>query len=309
MSSSTFPARQTRSRTRAENQPAASSSATEERTFSELQFPSSFLLDQPITFCPSLLTTTNTELAKDEIALLRFKQKKLRGTDISVEFSSRPHLRNAVKATLTFAQEECGTAVCIDSTGLLLTCAHCVAESREDLDLERKHWLLFQSGRAVQATCVLWEEKRDLALLRIVSAQDDTDSGTTTAARPAPKFPYMHIAPTAPLLRAKLLCIGAPGSEDLESTVPGAKTAYPVLTATSGHFQGLAKGQDVHDNSDIGALMHDCWTYWGHSGAPLVETIEGGLVGVHSSWDEETGMRRGVSWEAIRGLFSTAITV
>ena len=43
--------------------------------------------------------------------------------------------------------------------------------------------------------------------------------------------------------------------------------------------------------------MHDAWTYWGHSGAPLVSAEAGPdgwkLVGVHSSWDEGSGMRRG----------------
>lgn len=48
--------------------------------------------------------------------------------------------------------------------------------------------------------------------------------------------------------------------------------------------------------------MHDCWTYWGHSGAPLLERRTGQLVGLHSSWDEETGMRRGVGCEAIAGF-------
>lgn len=45
--------------------------------------------------------------------------------------------------------------------------------------------------------------------------------------------------------------------------------------------------------------MHDCWTYWGHSGAPILEVNKGTLVGLHSSWDEETGMRRGVGGVAI----------
>lgn len=55
----------------------------------------------------------------------------------------------------------------------------------------------------------------------------------------------------------------------------------------------------AQDNSEIGALMHDCWTYWGHSGAPLVEVRSGLLVGLHSSWDEDTDMRRGIGGEAI----------
>lgn len=59
-----------------------------------------------------------------------------------------------VKPTLVFAQYEAGTAVCISSTGLLLTCAHCVAESEEELDLDASHWLIFASGQVVSAKYV-----------------------------------------------------------------------------------------------------------------------------------------------------------
>jgi V8-like Glu-specific endopeptidase len=47
--------------------------------------------------------------------------------------------------------------------------------------------------------------------------------------------------------------------------------------------------------------MHGCWTYWGHSGAPLLDA-NGKLVGLHSSWDDTTAMRRGVPLEAIRAF-------
>lgn len=61
----------------------------------------------------------------------------------------------------------------------------------------------------------------------------------------------------------------------------------------------MANAQGVQDNSEIGALMHDCWTDWGHSGAPLVERGSGSCTGMHSSWDDDTGMRRAVAWEVI----------
>lgn len=83
----------------------------------------------------------------------------------------------------------------------------------------------------------------------------------------------------------------------------GVETGYEVLCVSEGRFRGYAEGQDVQDTEEIGALMHSYWTYWGQSGAPLVEkTARMGerLVGVHSSWDDETGMRRGVGVEAIR---------
>lgn len=62
----------------------------------------------------------------------------------------------------------------------------------------------------------------------------------------------------------------------------------------------MVSGQDPNDNEEIGSLMHDAWTYWGHSGAPLLlRGGEGGLVGLHSIWDEGTGMRHGVPAAAI----------
>jgi hypothetical protein len=96
-----------------------------------------------------------------------------------------------------------------------------------------------------------------------------------------------------------LACIGHPGSEDLQTSIPGIKTNFDVLHRSTGRFRGYAKGQNLQDNSEIGALKHDCWTYWGRSGAPLVDQLTGELVGIHSSWDEMTGMRRGIAWEAI----------
>ncbi|KAK0657840.1 AT hook domain-containing protein family protein, partial [Cercophora newfieldiana] len=201
--------------------------------------------------------------------------------------------------TLVFAQPEAGTAVCIHPSGLLLTCSHCIAETSSDLDLDKIHYLLFASGVVVAAKCIAWDGKRDLALLRITTAQvypsSSSFSTSTTSA-----FPFVEIANEPPNPNTNLICTGHPGSEDLECPKPGVPTGYDILHVSRGKFRGYAEGQDVHDNEEIGALMHDCWTYWGHSGAPLVEVNTGKLVGVHSSWDDETGMRRGVGVEAIR---------
>jgi hypothetical protein len=214
-----------------------------------------------------------------------------------------------------------GTAICISEKGLILTCAHCVAESAEDLDMTKVWILLFSSGRIVQAKTVHWDEKRDLAFLRVIGAQaypfcDQPSIKPPRQPKSGPfrelhsyfAFPYVRLAESAPKMNAKLLCIGHPGSEDLETSIAGVATGYDILHISQGRFRGYARGQDRQDNSEIGALRHDCWTYWGHSGAPLVEKATeesarseaGRLVGMHSSWDEETGMRRGVGWEALR---------
>ncbi|KAK0818665.1 hypothetical protein LTR75_002579 [Friedmanniomyces endolithicus] len=197
---------------------------------------------------------------------------------------------------------EAGTAVCVSSSGLLLTCSHCVAESEGVLDLAKDQWLLFADGRVVKATCVGYDGRRDLALLQTVAAQSPRQLDPTTAnVTEMSAFPATALAETPPRRNVSLFCIGHPGSEDFEVDTPGVATGYDVLHIGEGRYRGLAVGQDVHDNSDIGALKHDCWTYWGHSGAPLIND-QGLLVGLHSSWDDSTGMRRGVGWEAVKAF-------
>ncbi|KAH7241000.1 trypsin-like cysteine/serine peptidase domain-containing protein [Fusarium redolens] len=193
-----------------------------------------------------------------------------------------------VDATFVFAQSEAGTAVCISPDGVLLTCAHCVAEEPSELTANPSCVLVSSNGKVVSTTVVAWDPIRDLALLLIDKAE--------LHHRP---FPYAYIASSPPKFNSKLLCIGHPGSEDLEAERSGVKTEYDTLVLSEGTFCGLDKDQDPQDNSEIGALKHSCWTYWGHSGAGLFDRKTGALVGVHSSWDDETGMRRGVPLEAV----------
>jgi len=37
-------------------------------------------------------------------------------------------------------------------------------------------------------------------------------------------------------------------------------------------------------------MLHSCWTYWGHSGAPLFDE-RGHVVALHCAWDDRTGIR------------------
>jgi hypothetical protein len=266
-----------------------------------------------IRILPSVLNSQSAELTKAELALLNAKQYQLRHSKTQTwlkSSSGKEKLSSAVRATLVFAQEEAGTAVCISSSGLLLTCSHCVAESPEELDQpgSKGKWLLFASGQVVLAKCVAWDPRRDLALLQITAAQPESQSANphalpacdNTVSASILSFPFVMLAGFPPRLRAALVCIGHPGSEDLEVAQPGVKTGYDTLHVSTGVYRGCAPDQDLNDNSEIGALKHDCWTYWGHSGAPLVEQSTGRLIGLHSSWDEKTGTRRGVPIEAIQ---------
>jgi S1-C subfamily serine protease len=268
----------------------------------------------PIAILLSVLTTQSTGLSRKALAALQLKRRELslsssQTTTFIADLARKPTpssatLTAAARATLVFAQHEAGTAVCISPSGLILTCAHCVADTAEEYAAGKPHWLLFSSGQVVRAKCVAWDSRRDLALLRTTAAEKTPRSPPSTSS-----FPFATISRQPPLIPRKkqatrLLCIGHPGSEDLEAPESSTVTAtnYDVLHVSYGHYHGLASVQDVQDNSEIGALQHDCWTYWGHSGAPLIDAESGEVIGLHSSWDDETGMRRGVAWEALKAF-------
>ncbi|KAF3904592.1 hypothetical protein ABW21_db0203602 [Orbilia brochopaga] len=276
--------------------------------------PAASNLPYNITTLPpsSSLTTKLTGLPKRDLTLLQHKQRLLQQqtSATSSSWSSLTAVQQAaLSATLVFAQSEAGTAFCISPTGVLLTCSHCVAEvedgavvSVEDIGVK---YLLFADGRVVAARCIAYDGIRDLALLQITAAQPALTSSPSLLSGGSIHennvFPYLKISPTAPNVPLRLFCIGHPGSEDLESATPR-KTNYDILHISTGRYRGVAEHANVHDNSTIGALMHDCWTYWGHSGAPLCRGKDGVVVGVHSSWDEGCGMRRGIHWAAITGF-------
>ena len=233
-------------------------------------------------------------------------------------------MRAALDATLIFAQHEAGTAVCIDAAGWVLTCAHCIANTDSDWRNNRK-WLLYYTGEAVQVECRAWDPKRDLALLKIIAVESqnelarfpnrneksndkdnigdnaaDADVNKATAEPKPPTFPFIQLSAHSPPPASNLpiICIGQPGRDDLESPT-GGPTRYHLIETSEGVLRGMIAGVDPQDNADIGALKHDAWTYWGHSGAPLLRACDGKLVGLHSSWDEKTGMRHGVPVVAI----------
>ncbi|KAM0561470.1 hypothetical protein ACHAPJ_003353 [Fusarium lateritium] len=277
--------RQTRSSTRQKLSPTASLSTKTQTSNPSSRKPT--IEDLPPTQSLSCLsrlkgpfTSKRTWLASHTIPL---PQDVLR----SLVVSPKTYL-NPVDATYLFARSDAGTAVCISPDGVLLTCAHCVAEKASELATTPLHTLISSSGKLVSANVIAWDPIRDLALLLINQAE-----------LPHRPFPHARIASFPPRFNTKLLCVGHPGSEDLQAETQGVKTGYDPLVLSEGTFRGLAQGQDPQDNSCIGALKHNCWTYWGHSGAGLFDRKTGVLVGVHSSWDEVTGMRRGVPLEAV----------
>jgi len=146
----------------------------------------------------------------------------------------------------------------------------------------------------VLAICEVWDVRRDLALARIVAIEHESVGECLV-----PRFAAVKIAEQVPGVRVRIVCFGQPGRDDLEAK-DRRRTTYNLVEVSKGQLRGLVEGKDPQDNEDMGALMHDAWTYWGHSGAPLVKRADGALVGLHSSWDDETAMRHGIPWVAIR---------
>ncbi|KAJ7739331.1 trypsin-like cysteine/serine peptidase domain-containing protein [Mycena metata] len=241
-------------------------------------------------------------LQPSELALLRAKQRKL-STNASSTLKSVPNSiqRNALEATLIFAQYEAGSAVSIDRSGWVLTCAHCFGDTEEEYQQSSKRrWLLFYTGLAVQVECRAWDLTRDLALLRIIAVECDGAE--------VPAFQFLLPAASAPAKGTRVVCIGQPGQDDLEST-SARRTKYHLIEISEGVFRGMVPGADPQDNAEIGTLKHDAWTYWGHSGAPLIDAEDGTLIGLHSSWDDQTAMRHGVPHAAIKAFLDIHLNV
>lgn len=258
-------------------------------------------------------------------------------------------LRRAFDATVIFAQYEAGTGVCISSSGLILTCAHCCcpepsSNSRRPPSSPPKKFILFSDGSIYLAQVVKADHTMDVALLQVIGVYDSLNcsvyqvdsavfSGYGESAAPDRSFTHARseasqsshgssgseemvkspaIATTLSLpftvlardvgLNERLFCVGQPGRDDLESDVER-KTDYQLIHISKGRFQHCLPG-DLCDNREIGKLQHSCWTYWGHSGAPLL-TTRGEVAGLHSSWDDETLTRHGVHVTALKHFFDT----
>jgi hypothetical protein len=201
-------------------------------------------------------------------------------------------------------QPAAGTAVLL-SPRLALTCAHCVSaegdapESADSEDSEasasegaaptrvgRLKLLLTFSGAVLAARCVAVDEGADLALLRVEAA----------GGGPLPEaFPRVLRACERSPWGARVVCNGNPSEFNGEAARETRIRFAPPVFHTSG---GRLVGATASAQRGLGGSEHTCWTYWGHSGAPLLDA-EGRVVGLHNSWDPGTGTRHAVTGEAV----------
>jgi len=184
---------------------------------------------------------------------------------------------------------------------------------------------MFPSGRMFFAECVAVVEDSDgnmdtavVLLVREVAANDfPTTSGASTSAgkeesQKAAKvhalvcvdyasLPAAGVAHTAVTSGARLFCVGNPSSINLESTSESSNEFEPPTWHTS---VGTCQGYMAARNG--GRLQHSCWTYWGHSGAPLFNQ-DGEVTGLHSSWDQDSGMREGQKLRHLHAAIRAAL--
>ena len=202
-------------------------------------------------------------------------------------------LLNAFEASVIFSQEEGGSGSCIDESGIILTCCHVLEDRIGKVKVGRRKYGVFMSGLTFLAEAIALDEKADIAVMKIIKSESSKGVQVLT-------FPFVALAEEGENKKnQRCYCVGQPFPYDLEGEdgEDGEKMDWELVTTTRGRIKRVMAG-DVLDNFEIGKLVHDAWTYWGHSGAPLYDT-NGCIIGMHSSWDDETCNRHGVALAAL----------
>jgi hypothetical protein len=244
-----------------------------------------------------------------------------------------------------FVQSGSGTGVHIGD-GLVLTCAHVVdarddaSDTMPDSRLGREKVVVFPSERAFLTRCVSCVESadglKDVAVMQIlheIPLSSSFQSSTKQSKPPLALPPASRVSTTPAELGARIFCIGNPSNVDLESLNGGDSEFEPPTwhasvgeclgyvdpeiqtlvdaqrergrAPTRGELARISNPEPVGSTKG-GYLQHSCWTYWGHSGAPIFNE-EGCVVGIHCAWDDGTGMRHGQKLAHLQQALSTVV--
>ena len=177
--------------------------------------------------------------------------------------------------------------------GLLLTCAHCISHDDDDDDEDsneapqrvgRVKELVTARGLTFGARCVATDESSDVALLRILPSE--------TLPASLGSLPLADALDKDAASRLPVLAVGNPYDWDLERP-EGArprKNGFTAFWVSGGRLEGVLDAATAK-RKGLGAQKHGAWTYWGHSGCPLVSG-KGEVVAMHNSWDATNKAQR-----------------
>ena len=223
-------------------------------------------------------------------------------------------LQRAMKVCVHIADTDSYGSGCYIGKRYILSCDHCVWSRRKDgsddaeesqrTEFPHQEVLFITSqGTFLRANNVETNEEYDVSILKI-NEHDKTALQELEGGLAETKTETVPIA-TAREGKKKtpLFCIGNPADFDLESVGEQTPTDFWPFTISTGY----AKGYDAIRKPGLGLLKHTCWTYWGHSGAPLFKYADNPLgfeiIGVHTSWDENNNaMRHGAAADEILSL-------
>jgi len=208
--------------------------------------------------------------------------------------ASKDLRERVLRASVNMAPSGSGVVVLRNARRVLvLTCAHCVPRC----DVGALNVVVAADGSVATSVCVAVDEVADVALLEMSVKPDSILEVLPVADLAAADF-------AASLPRNVLVC-GNPVS-------PGRSGhRYLPFQFSTGTAEQVAKG-DIDPavpnrgfgyGAELGGLKHNAWTFWGHSGSPLVDTASGEVVGIHNSWDPSNGKRHAVSLPIIRRFF------
>ncbi len=188
--------------------------------------------------------------------------------------------------------DEFGTAVCISEKGYILTCSHAAPPFEDDNNKESLY--IFQNGEIVKALTLEKDDQLDLALLKIIEIYEN-GKFTKIENFPQKKFNYskIKISSLNEKIGENVFCIGNPCFTMYDDDGKLENNKYKPFWISFGKIKGYIK-DGIYCKNDLGPLIHSCWTYWGHSGAPIFNT-NGKIVGMHNSWNEKNANRHGNS--------------
>mmetsp|Transcript_14797 Transcript_14797/g.16867 ORF Transcript_14797/g.16867 Transcript_14797/m.16867 type:complete len:374 (+) Transcript_14797:144-1265(+) len=197
--------------------------------------------------------------------------------------------------------------------GLILTCAHCVThddygdddDDRDDLKIGRIVELVNAKGETFGSVCIQSSSSLDVALLQIPKKEYYINLGALNLAKEMDE----HL-----LNGLDIFALGNPCDIDLEACDEDDERSKRKNKRNMNRFnpfhvsQGkLTKRLSVAEAKakGLGRQIHSAWTYWGHSGCPLVSVRNIGgqisicIVGIHNSWDDRNGNRHCVPVDEI----------